>query len=259
MPTAMITGASAGIGYSFAEQLAARGYSLVLVARREGRLRELASRLAQVHGITAEPLVADLSSPDGTASVERRLIEGSPIDLLVNNAGFAARGKIAQLDLDAFEAMLRVNVVTLARLASAALRQMVKAKQGAIINIASGTVFMQMPSNAGYGSTKNFVMAFTRHLQVEAANTGVQVQLLIPGVVDTEFHQVAGATLASYPPQIVMQANDLVSASLRALELGEPVCIPSLPEPKDWEAYIEAERQLQKNVSRDELATRYRS
>jgi short-subunit dehydrogenase len=116
---------------------------------------------------------------------------------------------------------------------------------------------MQVPGNAGYGSSKNFVMAFTRHMHAETAGTRLQVQLLIPGVVDTEFHAVAGATLANYPPQIVMQAEDLVSASLRALELGEPVCVPSLPELRDWEAYVEAERGLQQNVSRDRPAERY--
>ena len=130
---------------------------------------------------------------------------------------------------------------------------------GAIVNVASGTVFMQMPGNAGYGSTKNFVMAFTRHMQVEAQASGVQVQLLIPGVIATEFHEVAGADLSRYPPERVMQAGDLVAASLKALEMGEPVCIPSLPDIADWDSYVAAEQRLMPNVSRNRVAERYRA
>jgi short-subunit dehydrogenase len=177
--------------------------------------------------------------------------------MLINNAGYATRGRVAELDPDALDAMLRVNILALSRLSAAAMKAMTAAGRGTIINIASGTVFMQMPGNAGYGASKNSVMAFTRHMQVEAAGTGVRVQLLVPGVIATDFHEVAGNDLANFPPERVMQADDLVVASLRALEMDEPVCIPSLPEIRDWDNYIAAEALVAKNCSRDRPAARY--
>ena len=116
---------------------------------------------------------------------------------------------------------------------------------------------MQIPGYAGYAASKNFVMAFTRHMQVEAEGTGVRVQLLIPGVVATDFHAVAGNDLTNVPPERVMSAEDLVVASLRALEMDEAVCIPSLPDPGDWQAYVDAEARIAANVSRDRPAARY--
>lgn len=257
MPTALITGASSGIGLSFANQLAGSGYDLVLVARRLDRLETLRDRLHASHGISAEVLVADLQTDSGAAAVERRILEGDAIDLVINNAGYATRGKIAAFDYQAFAGMMAVNVMALVRLSAAAMRRMADHGSGAIINVTSGTAFMQMPGNSGYGSSKSFVVAFTRHMHGEAAGSGVHVQLLVPGLVATEFHEVAGADLANYPPAMVMQANDLVAASLRSLELGEPVCIPSLPDIGDWEAYASAEQALAGNVSRDSVAPRY--
>lgn len=257
MPSALVTGASSGIGRSFAEQLARRGYELVLVARRAERLQEVADRLAAAHGTSAEVLPADLETGEGAAAVERRIAQGEPLDLVINNAGYAMRGPVADLDYVETERMLRVNILALVRLSAAAMKRMIDERKGTIVNVASGTVFMQMPGNAGYGSSKNFVVAFTRHMQVEAAGTGVQVQLLIPGVVATEFHQVAGADLDRFPPNMVMQADELVAASLRGLDAGEAVCIPSLPDVRDWEAYVAAERALMGNVSRQHPAERY--
>ena len=260
MPTfsrALITGASAGIGQSYATQLARTGAALVLVARRADRLEELASSLRQGHGTEVEVLPADLSTSEGVATVAARLSAEPAIDLLVNNAGYAARGRVADLDPDALEHMLRVNVVALSRLSQAALRRMTALGRGAVVNVASGTVFMQLPGNAGYGASKNYVMGFTRTMQVEAQDTGVQVQLLIPGVIATDFHQIAGNSLSNFPPERVMHPDELVAASLRALDLGEPVCIPSLPELRDWDAYAAAERAVAANTSRDRAADRY--
>lgn len=256
-PRALITGASSGIGKSFAEQLAKAGHDLVIVARREDRLREVASALASAHGIDVEVLPADLEDPDGVAAIVRRIEEGSALDLVINNAGYAVRGQVAELDPDALESMVRVNVIALSRLSRAAMGRMVREGKGAIINVASGTVFMQMPGNAGYGSTKNYVLAFTRHMQVEAEGTGVQVQLLIPGVIATDFHEVAGNAIANFPAERVMKAADLVAASLKGLAMGETVCIPSLPDVADWDAYVAAEQRLVPNVSRDRPAQRY--
>lgn len=254
---ALVTGASSGIGESYARHLARTGHDLILVARREDRLRALADELQQAHDIEVEVLAADLSNDGDIERVAARIGAEPSVDMLINNAGFAARGMVAELDDRAFDEMIRVNVLALARLSHAAMRQMIPAGRGAIVNVSSGTVFMQMPGNAGYGSSKNLVMAFTRVMQAEAKDSGVRVQLLIPGVVETEFHAVAGNDISRFPPERVMSADDLVLASLRGLELGEEICIPSLPDVGDWEAYVEAEKQLAANVSRDHPAARY--
>jgi short-subunit dehydrogenase len=255
-PRALITGASAGIGRSYAEHLARTGHDLVVVARREDRLQALAAELSGATQADVEVLAADLGSDAGVAAVVAR-IEAGGIDMLVNNAGYAARGRVAELDAEALEAMLRVNVLALSRLSAAAMKAMTTAGRGTIINVASGTVFMQMPGNAGYGSSKNYVTAFTRHMQVEARGTGVRVQLLVPGVIATDFHEVAGNDLANFPPERVMQADDLVVASLRALEMNEAVCIPSLPDMREWDNYVAAEALVAKDCSRDRPAARY--
>ena len=256
---ALVTGASAGIGLSYARHLARTGHALVLVARRADRLEQLAAELRDAHAVEVEVLAADLGEPAGVSRVAARLAAEPPVDLFVNNAGFATRARVADLDEEAFEAMLQVNVLAFARLCHAAMRRMMAAKRGTIINVSSGTVFMQMPGNAGYGATKNFVMAFTRTMQAEAAGTDVRVQLLIPGVIATEFHEVAGNSLDRFPPERVMQADDLVVASLRALEMGEQVCIPSLPDIAEWDGYVAAEQRVAANVSRDRIAARYHS
>ncbi|WP_062012193.1 SDR family oxidoreductase [Aureimonas sp. AU4] len=254
---ALVTGASAGIGRSYAEHLARTGCALVLVARRRDRLDELASQLRDAHGVEVEVLPADLADPAGVATVAERLAAEPAIDLLINNAGYAARGMVAELDPAALADMIQVNVVALAQLSHAAMEAMRALGRGRIVNVSSGTVFAAFAGNAGYGASKNFVMAFTRTMQVEAEGTGVEVQLLIPGVIATDFHAVAGNDLARFPAERVMQADDLVVASLRALEMGEPVCIPSLPDVSTWDAYVEAEAACWANASRDKPASRY--
>lgn len=256
-PRALVTGASAGIGRVYADHLARTGHDLVLVARRAERLEALAAALSEAHRIDAEVLPADLGSRVGIEAVARRIEDGSPIAMLVNNAGFAARALVSELDFEAMEAMLHVNVLALARLSASAMKRMIPAGKGTIVNIASGTAFMQMPRNAGYGASKSFVTAFTRHMQAEAAGTGVRVQLLVPGVIATDFHEVAGNSLANFPTERVMTAEDLVVASLRALEMDEAVCIPSLADAAAWEDYVEAEARVAADVSRDRIAGRY--
>jgi uncharacterized protein len=256
-PRALVTGASAGIGLSFARHLARTGHALVLVARREDRLRGLADELAEAHDVEVEVLAADLATDAGVAGVAGRIGAEPAVDLLVNNAGYAARGQVAALDADQLDRMLRVNVLALGRLSHAAMRAMTARGRGTIINVSSGTMFMSLPGNAGYGASKNYVSAFTRTMQAEAQGTGVRVQLLVPGVIATDFHQVAGNDLANFPPERVMQADELVVASLRALEMEEAVCIPSLPDVRQWDEYVAAERVLAGNVSRDSAAARY--
>ncbi|WP_397448215.1 SDR family NAD(P)-dependent oxidoreductase [Pseudomonas sp. NA-150] len=255
--SALITGASSGIGKVYAEHLARAGYDLVIVARRKPLLDSLALRLTQDYGIKVEVIEADLASSQGVTDVCKRIEEGARINLFINNAGYAARGTVASLDPDVLETMLQVNIIAMSRLSHSAMKRMTKEKSGKIINIASATAFILLPGNAGYGASKTYVLSFTRHMQLEALGTGVHIQALIPGVVATDFHQLAGADLANFPPERVMSADDLVSASLSALEMEELVCIPSLPEVKDWEAYQAAEKAVAANVSRNQPAARY--
>jgi uncharacterized protein len=166
------------------------------------------------------------------------------------------RGPLAASEPDAFDAMFAVNILALAHLSIAALNRMRADNAGAIINISSGTMFMQMPGNAAYGASKNFVTAFTRHMQAESAGSNVRVQLLVPGVVATEFHDSLPQR-AQFPPGMVMEADDLVRASLLALARGEAVCIPSVPDVTDWDGYVAAEQKLAGGVSRDRPAARY--
>lgn len=255
-PRALITGASSGIGRSFAEQLAASGHNLVVVARRVERLNALAATLKDAHGADVEVLPADLAAPADVDKVSQRIAKGAPLALVINNAGYAVRGPLATSAPRAFDEMFAVNMLALANLSIAALNRMRADDSGAIINISSGTMFMQMPGNAAYGASKNFVTGFTRHMQVESAGSNVRVQLLIPGIVATEFHD-SMAQRPQFPPAIVMQADDLVRASLNALARGETVCIPSLPDVTDWAAYVAAEQKLAGGVSRDKPAARY--
>lgn len=255
-PRALITGASSGIGRSYAEQLAAAGYDLVVVARRVDRLNELAAALKDAHGANVEVLPADLSEAADIRQVAERIASGTPLALVINNAGFATRGPLAMLDPEAFDSMLAVNITAVTHLSIAALKRMTADGAGAVINIASGTVFMQMPGNAGYGASKNYVTALTRHMQIETAGTNIRVQLLVPGVVATEFHSRM-AVRPQFPPHMVMSADDVVRASLRALDMNEPICFPSLPDIKDWDAYVAAERQIVGGASRDKPAARY--
>ncbi|MEP9401809.1 SDR family NAD(P)-dependent oxidoreductase [Sphingomonas silueang] len=256
-PAALVTGASSGIGLSFAQHLARTGHDLILVARREDRLRSLADELTGEHGIAVEVLVADLADPDDLDLVEARLQHGEPVDLFVNNAGFAAMGKVGEGDREDMTDMLLLNVVAFSRLADAAMAGMKRHGRGTIINVGSGTLFTKLPGYAGYGASKAYVAYYTRVMQVEAKDSGIRVQLLIPGVTATDFHHVAGKSIDDFPPERVMEADDLVVASLRGLELGEAVCIPSLPDVADWAALEAAEAKIAPNASRDRVAERY--
>lgn len=256
-PAALITGASSGIGLSFAHHLARTGHDLILVARREDRLRSIAEELSAEHGIDIEVIVADLADPDDLDVVEERLEAGDPVALFVNNAGFAAIGKVGEGDRDDMTDMLLLNVVAFSRLADAAMAGMKRTGHGTIINVGSGTLFTKMATYAGYGATKAYVAYYTRVMQTETQGGNIRVQLLIPGVTATDFHHVAGKSVDDFPPELVMEADDLVVASLRGLELGEPVCIPSLPDVADWDALEAAEAKIAPNASRDKVADRY--
>lgn len=227
--TALITGASGGLGASFARELAARGHDVVLVARRRERLEALAAELHKIHPVTAEVLVADLATEAGVERVELCITEMDALDMLINNAGFGIAGRFAETDLSRHVDIIRVHVLASVRLCRAALPGMIARGSGAIINVASLAAFIPLTGNVTYGATKACVVAFSERLHAELASTGVKVQALCPGYTHTEFHDAPEFAAAARIPDFVwMSAEDVVAASLRALERNRVVCIPGI-------------------------------
>lgn len=237
---AIVTGASSGIGRVYADRLAARGYDLVLVARREDRLREVAADVERLHSVRAEVLVADLSQPAGVQAVVDRLANDAAITLLVNNAGFSAMRPLTETPEATITSMIAVNVTALTLLTKAALVAFKARDAGTIVNVGSGAGFAPYPGIAVYGATKAYIYLFTQSLQSEVEGTGVRIQLVLPGAVVSEGWEVAGgATLDQLPEGIVMTTEDCVDAALAGLDQGERVTSPSLQDDtihRDYEA-----------------------
>jgi len=233
-PRALVTGASSGIGRVFAQRLARDGSDLVLVARRQERLVEIASQIEK-DGAKVEIIVADLGKPDDLAVVERRAAVGD-LSMLVNNAGFQIYMPFVEVDADRAEAQIFVHTTAVVRLSRAALPAMVAKGSGSIINLSSMLAFSAgvdlpyLPRRATYAATKAFVNAFTETLATELKGTGVKVQALCPGVVRTEFHDRDGKPAAIRPNVPIMEPEDVVEASLAGLALGDVICVPALPD-----------------------------
>jgi uncharacterized protein len=255
--TALITGASTGIGALYAERLAQRGYDLLLVARNRERLDAIAQRIIDATHRPAEVLAADLNDAASLAGVEARLRSDSSITLLVNNAGVAAVTPLLNSDVDQMQAMITLNITALTRLTYAAVPGFVARGRGAIINISSVVGLVPEMLNGVYGATKAFVLAFSQSLRHELAGKGVVVQAVLPGVTRTPLWALAGVDIASLPRDIVMNADDLVDAALAGFDLGEFVTVPSLPDIADLEAYEAARQALRPNLSRAKPAGRY--
>lgn len=221
-PLALVTGASSGIGATFARALAARGYDLILVARRKERLEALARE------INAEVLVADLLNDAELKRVEDRIAAAETLELLVNNAGFGTMGRFWESDLDGQDRMHRLHVLAAMRLTHAALRGMVERRRGAVINVSSVAGFAQAPGSTSYGATKSWMNTFTEglYLELKSAGSPVRVQALCPGFTYSEFHDVAGMDRALIPASLWMKAEDVVEASLRGLDRGDLFVIP---------------------------------
>jgi len=222
--TALITGASAGLGAEFARQLAAAGTGLVLVARRLDRLEELARGLRAKHGVAVEVLRADLSTEEGLAGNEHAISGIGDLDLLVNNAGYGGKtGFVRGEEADHLK-MVRVQVDATVRLTKAALPGMIGRGRGAVINVASVAAFSPF-SGAMYSGTKAFLVMFSQNLQAEVRSKGITLQALCPGMTHTEFHQAAGIDESIVPAPFWMTAEQVVRVSLRRVGHGV-VCIP---------------------------------
>ena len=228
---ALITGASSGIGAAFAAALAARGYDLVLVARRRDALERQARSLRQERGILAEVCTADLTSDQDLARVEQRIAAASDLELLVNNAGFGTRGKFFHADIRGQDQMHRLHVLATMRLTHAALAGMVERRRGGVINVSSVAAFWQSPGSVSYCATKGWINSFTEGLAMELAGAGspVKVQALCPGYTRSAFHESAGMRMEGIPKSLWMTAEQVVAESLRGLDRGRTFVVPGWP------------------------------
>jgi len=227
--TAVITGASSGIGAAFARRLAASGYDLILVARREERLTALARELEQHHPIQVEVLTADLASKEGVESVERRVAQLDNLAFLINSAGLGTSGKFASSDLTKQIQMIEVHVLASVRLSRAALPAMIARQAGAIINLSSVVSFVPAPGNVTYCATKTYLNVFSQALHTELGGTGVRVQALCPGFTHTEFHdspEFAAFDDLRIPEALWMSADEVVSHSLECVRRNNVICVP---------------------------------
>jgi len=256
--TAIITGASSGIGKVYAERLAARGYDVVLVARRADRLRQMADDLQTRFAIQADVLVADLSTTSGVAAVVERVGSDPAVSMLVNNAGFSIFKPLADTPEAVITSMIALNITALTKLSKAALVAFTAKGSGSLVNIGSGAGFAPFPGIPIYGATKAYVYLLTQSLQSEVKDTGVHVQLVLPGAVLSEGWEVAGgADLEPLPESVVMTAEDCVDAALAGLDQKEFVTAPSLHDEADFRNYEAASATLLQSMFDAEPASRY--
>lgn len=225
--TALVTGASSGIGRELARQLAAHGTSLVLVARRGDRLDELAGELTAAHDVTVEVLAANLAHEEELARIEKRLADPDrPVELLVNNAAYATAGDFATLAVDVELTKVAVNVVAPIRLTRAALPAMLAMGRGGVLTVSSLVASLPMPRSATYGATKAFLSSFSESLYMELKSRGVHVTSVAAGLTRTEFHASAGIDVAGIPSFAWMPPDRVARAALAAVAAGKASVVP---------------------------------
>ena len=256
--TALITGASTGIGATYADRLARRGYDLILVSRSKTKLDELARRLNADTGVHVQVLPADLTVAADVQRVEQVLHNDAGISLLVNNAGAATLGAFAGADIARLEREIQLNILAPTRLAHAALPGLVARNRGGIVNIASVMSQMVQPGNSVYGATKAYLLHFSEVLALELGASSVRVQAVLPGVTRTALWDGSGVELKDLPPEIVMDVDEMVDAALAGFDQGEPVTVPSLPDVGDWQRLDEVRQDLRPDLSRRHSAPRYK-
>lgn len=257
--TALVTGASSGIGAVYADRLAHRGYDLILVARDVARLQTLSERLQAETGRRVEVLPADLSRREDVASVEERLAQDPSITLLVNNAGISLHGGLLDNQPADFERLIAINITAPTLLAVAAAKPFVARGKGAIITIASVLAVAPELSEGSYSGSKAYLLNLSIDLAARVKHAGVQVQAVLPGATRTEIWQRSGKDADALMPGAVMETADLVDAALVGFDRGELVTIPPLPDEALWTRYNDARLALLPNLSRREAAERYRS
>ena len=254
--TALITGASSGLGAVYAQRLAARGYNLVLVARRADRMEKLAAELQQAHAVAVRTVAADLTADADTARIEQ-LLRNEQIDLLVNNAGMGPAATTSDMsDADA-AATLTLNVTALMRLTRAALPGMRARKSGAIVNVGSVLAFGAFPATTLYSATKAFVLTYSQGIQQEVRDDGILVQTVLPAGTITEFYEAAGMSIDNFDRSVFMTAEQLVDAALVGFDRGEEVTMPSVHDLDLWNTYETARQTLFGGTQNGSPAARY--
>jgi hypothetical protein len=225
--SALVTGASSGLGREFVRLLAAGGVSLVLVARRVDRLDALAAEMIDRHGVEVEVLAADLSEEEELIRVEKRLADPHrPIELLVNNAGFARAGSLAELPVETELAKVAVNVIAPVRLSRAVLPEMIARRKGGVLFVSSLVSQLPMPRSATYGATKAFLTSLSESVYMEVKNHDVHVTSLAAGLVRTEFHTTAGIDVSDIPKVAWVEPERVARAGLAAVAAGKVTVVP---------------------------------
>jgi uncharacterized protein len=255
--TALVTGASSGIGATYADRLARRGYDLLLVARDQPRLEAIAGRLRGETGVNIEVMRGDLTATEDLRRLEERLRTDSRVGLLVNNAGAAAPGGFAEPDLDAQETLIRLNVTAVTRLTGAIVPRLLAAGGGSIINIASVLALAPEVMPGIYAATKAFVLTFSQSLQTELGPRGLYVQAVLPSATRTEIWARSGRDVDTIPG--VMDVGELVDAALLGFDRHELVTIPSLPDVRQWESFATARQAMVPNFRQKHPAARYQA
>lgn len=253
----LITGASTGIGATYAERFAQRGHDLVLVARDKARLDTLATRLHQEYGVNVDVVPADLTKPNDLLAVEVRLRSDERIGTLINNAGIAQSGSFIEQSPDQVEQLIALNITALARLSNAVAPRLVKAGKGAIINISSVVGLAPEFQMSVYGGTKAFVLFLSQGLHLELSSKGVYVQAVLPAGTYTELWDRAGIDISAYAP--MMNVDHLVDAALVGFDRRELVTIPPLQNAASWEALDTTRQTLLADLDQAQVAERYRS
>lgn len=257
--TAVVTGASGGIGAIYADRLAERGYDLVLVARSADKLAAVAETIRAKTGRKVDLLRADLADAADLARVEAFIKTAPDITMLVNNAGLGGALTLLESDVDQMTSLISLNVTALTRLTYAVVPQFVARGAGTIINIASVVAINPELLNGVYGGSKAFVVGFSQSLQHELAGTGVAVQVVLPGATATDFWAAAGRPVDHLPSEIVMRGEDLVDAALVGFDRGEFASIPSLHDGELFDTYEAARQAMMGKLSTDTPAPRYRA
>jgi short-subunit dehydrogenase len=227
--TALVTGASSGIGAAIAKELAARGYSIALTARREERLRSLATDLTTEHGVTAEAIACDLGEPAERERLADELrTHGRAVEVLVNNAGFGHQADFSTSPRERMVEMVRLNVEAVVDLTSRFIGPMTERGRGTVINIASTAAFQPLPGSAVYAASKSFVLSFSEAIRTELRGSGVTVTAVCPGPVKTEFTEVAGVggVEERTPGAVWMSAEDIARHAADGAAKDRRVVVP---------------------------------
>jgi uncharacterized protein len=253
----LITGASTGIGATYADRFARRGHDLVLVARDKARLDDLAGRLARDYHVKTDVMQADLTKSADLGRIEQRLRNDSAISILLNNAGVAASGGFSNPNLDALEDMIRLNVTAVMRLAGAVVPRFLSQGGGSIINVSSVLAIAPEIHPGIYPGTKAFVLTFSQALQTELGGRGLYVQAVMPAATRTEIWERSGMDITALTG--VMAVEELVDAALVGFDRKELVTIPPLPDEGQWEAFQAARKAMLPNFRQQHPAARYRT